>query len=150
MNPQARTNDLTIRALGEETLVMDLLHDTTHYLNLISASVFQLADGSRSVEQLAHDVSLAVGKSVHVEAVQLALEQLSRRNLLTTPVAPASKEVRYSRRDALKVAAAAMAIPLLMSIPSPVRAQSISQPPPPAAAPVATPAPAPEPEPEPV
>jgi hypothetical protein len=146
LNPQTRKGNLTIRPLGDETLVMDLIHGTTHYLNLISFTTFKLADGTRSVEQLALDVSKAVGKPVNVEAVQLALDQFAGRHLMLTPIAPAAEEKRLSRRDALKVAAAAMALPMLMSAPSPARAQSISQPPPPP--PAAAPAPAPAPEPE--
>ena len=58
---------------------------------------------------------------LHVEdtaaLIQLALEQLGRRNLLAEAPAPMPADARVSRRTSLKkLIAAAVALPLILSI----------------------------------
>lgn len=88
--PQARTEGVTIREMPQETLVFDRQTHKAHCLNAIAALVWKHCDGRTSVAELAQllKTKLAVAESEAV--VQLALEQLSRRQLLEQPVASPS------------------------------------------------------------
>lgn len=119
MFPLARTKNLTIREFAHETVVYDLDTNKVHCLNPKSALIWKHCDGHTSLEQLARLVWEKENCTYPEALVHLALEQLSRRNLLQTanPLPAAS---RPSRREALrKLVAAAVAIPVIMSLTAP-------------------------------
>jgi len=115
--PNARTEKLTIRELPEETLVYDLERNKSHCLNRTASLVWQHCDGQTTVAEMAAILHNELDLPADQHLVRLALEQLSRRQLLQTPVAPLSGKARMTRRDALKkIAVAAAALPIVMTL----------------------------------
>jgi hypothetical protein len=130
MLPMARQQNLSVKEMAEETLVYDLEHKKVHSLNRTAALVWKHCDGQTSVAQLAARLQKALSIPKALEVAQLALEQLSRRNLLEQPIQPLSPEARLSRREVLKdlgkkLAVAAIALPVIMTVAAPkARAQA--------------------------
>ncbi len=117
MFPKARQADLSVRSLPDETLVYDLARRKAHCLNPTASLVWRHCDGRTGLAELARRVreELKVGKAEAV--VRLALEQLSRRELLEQPVAPLAGAARVSRRQVLqKLALAAVVLPLVITV----------------------------------
>jgi hypothetical protein len=127
MKPLARTEGLTIRELPDEVMLLDPINNQAHCLNHVAATVWRLCDGTRTFNELAVGVTDQLDLPVPEAAIELALEQLTRRGLLITPVLKAPAERRMQRREALRVAAHVLAIPLMMTIASPARAFGVSQ-----------------------
>ncbi len=123
MKPLAREEKLTVRELPEETLVYDLERHKAHCLNRAASLVWKHCDGRCGPAALAavlrQELHLLAGEAD--AAARLALEQLSRRNLLEEPVKPAAGKERLTRREALRkmAVAAAAALPVVMTLRSP-------------------------------
>lgn len=122
--PIARSEDLIVERLDDEVLVYDLLTEKYHALNETSAALWELCDGSRTVEDLATFVG-ADDPSTGQRVVWLALKQLSERRLL---LEPADIPEGTSRRELLRRVAIAgavvLSVPLVRSINAPAAAQS--------------------------
>ncbi len=117
MFPKARQTDLSVRSLPDETLIYDLARGKAHCLNRTASLVWKHCDGATSQAELARVVREQLGVNKPEAVVRLALEQLSRRNLLEQPVAPLSGAARVSRRQALKrLAMAAVVLPLVVTV----------------------------------
>src|SRR5437899_2913566 len=110
MLPTARQHNLTLKELPEETLVYDLENHKAHCLNRTSALVWKHCDGKTTVQQLAAKIEQALHVPGAVAVVQLALEQLSKRQLLVEPVQLPSEQGRCSRREMLKDLAKKLAV----------------------------------------
>lgn len=122
--PQARTKDLVIREVGDETLVYDLANDQAHCLNETAAFVWKSCDGKTTAAKTARDMGRALRVPADIEVVWLALEQLERIDLLENYSKPSDGHI-FSRRDLmLKYAPAALALPVIMSITAPTAAQA--------------------------
>ena len=123
--PQARRTALTVQNIGDEVLVFDAANETAHALNKPAAFVWQNADGTRTVEQLARDMTCEFGTPADVQVVWYALEQLSKKQLLESPMAMPTAGM--TRRQFLKRATAgAVLLAVVTSIvaPTPAHAQS--------------------------
>lgn len=128
MFPKARREKLTIRDLPDETLVFDHERDKAHCLNCTVALVWRHCDGQTSVAELTRILHETLAVPAEEAVVQLALEQLGSRNLLEQPVVPLAGPARQSRREVLKLLArAAVALPLVMTIPVLTAAAGLSQ-----------------------
>ena len=115
--PQARSEQLVVRQLVEETLVFDLERNKAHCLNRTVALIWRHCDGTRSTAALAEILQDQLDVADAEALVHLAVEQLGRRNLLAEPPGPVPADARSSRRETLKkLAAAAVALPLVMTI----------------------------------
>ena len=91
--------------------------DEGHLLNLTAATVYQLADGTRSIETLAEEVAARTGAPAEPDMVLLALEDLDRAGLLEADASPRPATDR--RRFLLKlglVASAAALVPLVETV----------------------------------
>ncbi len=120
MQPKARQEKLTVRDLPDETLVFDHARNKAHCLNRTVALVWRHCDGKTSVAELAWMLNAELGIPAEESVVGLALEQLGSRHLLEQPVEPLAGFARLSRRDVLKkLALAAVAMPLVMTITAP-------------------------------
>jgi Coenzyme PQQ synthesis protein D (PqqD) len=120
MHPRARQDRLTIRELPDETLVFDHQRNKAHCLNRTVALVWRHCDGQRDVAELTRKLHEMHHVSADEALVGLALEQLGSRQLLEQPVEPLAGPARLSRRDVLKkLALAAVAMPLVMTITAP-------------------------------
>lgn len=121
--PRARTENLVIRELEDETLVYDEERDEAHCLNLSAAMVWKLCDGKTMDQQAVRSLQRQLGESVDTGFVWLAVKQLQKFHLVdrsgTVPSA--------SRRELIvKYAPAALALPVIMSISAPTPAQAAS------------------------
>jgi hypothetical protein len=117
MFPKARKDQIKSRELADETMIYDKSRGKAHCLNATAAFIWRHCDGYTSIAELAGSVQKELGIPEAEPVVRLALEQLSSRNLLEETVVPLSGNARFSRRDALKkLAVAAVAIPLIMTV----------------------------------
>ncbi len=115
--PLARSDKLTIRELAGETLVYDLTRHKAHCLNATVALVWRHCDGRTTLAKLAGIVRTELQMADAEAVIDLALEQLSRRQLLGQPWAPLTASQRMARREVLKkLALATVLLPLVMTI----------------------------------
>lgn len=133
MKPRRKENGLFVQQLGDELVVFNHTTYKASSLNASAAFVFNLCDGSRTRDMLAAEVSTKQGVSVaEAEAiVDLALERFSRQGLLAESVPPARGDRLITRRKVLQHLAtaavvAAVAIPMVASLPAPSAAFSVS------------------------
>ncbi|MBM4073590.1 MAG: PqqD family protein [Planctomycetes bacterium] len=114
--PKRRQADLLIRELPDETLIYDQRCNKAHSLNLASALIWRHCDGRTPIPALVEIVERELNLEEADHLVQLALEQLSRRNLLEQAVVLPT-EVPQGRREALrKMLATVAALPVIMSV----------------------------------
>jgi hypothetical protein len=116
MHPIARTSGVSVKRLGDEAVLFDSSNGSVHHLNRVAEIVWRACDGRTDVDGLARIVARAMQVEDPRPAVELALEQLSRRGLLETPVERAGDERRRNRRDVLKQLAKVAAIPAIMTL----------------------------------
>ena len=121
--PKARTDNLVIRELDDETLVYDMERDEAHCLNQTAALVWNRCDGKTTAAQAARSLEGRLHVSVDADLVWLAVKQLKRFHLVNG----AGKPPAVSRRDlVLKYAPLALTLPVIMSISAPAPAQAAS------------------------
>ena len=127
--PQARTAEIIVRELSDETLVYDLKNHQAHCLNRTASLVWQSCDGKRSTAEIARLLAKQTRGPAAEEVVWLALRQLSANHLLAeNPTPPAAMRGVSRRQMARKLGlGAAVALPLVTSIiaPTAVEAQTI-------------------------
>ncbi len=127
--PHARQTGLVIQKLSDETLLFDTENDQANCLNTTAALVWKNADGTRSVADIAREMTQTLDAPVDARVVWYALEQLSKKNLLQERAQIPSEYAAMTRRAFLTkagVVGAAVAIPVIVSIiaPTPAHAQS--------------------------
>ncbi len=112
--PEGRTNDLVMQDLASETVIYDLSNNKAFCLNETSARVWRLCNGIRTVD----DIAASIGSE---EIVWLALDQLSRENLLEKKSVPTDILPEISRRDVIRRVglASLIALPVIASVVSP-------------------------------
>ena len=121
--PQARTENLVIRELDDETLVYDMQRDEAHCLNQTAALVWKNCDGRTTATRAARTLKKELDAPVDADLVWLAVKQLQRFHLVDV----SRKSPAVSRRDlVLKYAPAALALPVILSISTPAAAQAAS------------------------
>ncbi|HXL79335.1 MAG TPA: PqqD family protein [Pyrinomonadaceae bacterium] len=126
--PLARTEQLIIKEVDDEVLVYDLKTDQAHCLNKTAALVWQNCDGSKSIKDIARLLESDGRTNLDDQVVWLALDELDKFNLL---LQAGDKPAGISRRQIMRtIGAAAIALPVIISIasPSPVEAASCNQP----------------------
>jgi hypothetical protein len=120
MFPLARTERISVREFAHETVVYDLNNNKVHCLSSKSALIWKHCDGRTGPQALADLVQQHEACESPEVLVDLALDQLGRRNLLQTARAPEPSAYRQPRREALRrMVAAAVAIPVIMSLTAP-------------------------------
>lgn len=123
--PPAREKGLVVKSLNDEVLVYDLERDKAHALNQSAAFVWKKCNGRRTVNDIAQAVSKEFKTAADEQTVWLALEQLSRFNLLKQKIARPAGVPRISRRQMMRIgAAAAFALPVVISIVAPTAANA--------------------------
>jgi hypothetical protein len=109
--PQARRSQLRTETSAEGGLVIyDQQTDAGHVLNPTSAAVFELADGTRSVPQIAQSLAERGELPADEEIVLLALQELDQAGLLelTGPSGPKVSRRKLLSRLAMGAPAAAL------------------------------------------
>jgi hypothetical protein len=124
MKPQTRRSGLLIRELPDELLVYDQERHRAHCLNRTAAAVFRLADGTRTIDDLARALDPAEGADA-AAAVTLALEQLSESSLLECQP-PEASAAGLTRRDVARRfgIAAAILLPAVVTVLAPTPAEA--------------------------
>ncbi len=122
MKPAARREGVLIRELPGELLVYERGPHRAHCLNRTAATVFEKADGTRSVADIARLLAPHASPAESEAVVEEALARLAEAGLLVTE-APAGG---WSRREwVLKVgAAAAVLLPVVASVLVPAPAEA--------------------------
>jgi hypothetical protein len=125
--PKARKDQLIVKELPEETLIYDLRTDKAHCLNSTAALVWKNCDGQRTVENIVAVAEQETGSAIDERLVWLGLEQLNSSNLLESAPAMPGHLAGMTRRQLVRhIGAAALALPVIMSIASPTPAQGAS------------------------
>lgn len=135
MTPQSRKQQILTQRVGEELVIYDERTHDAHRLNGTAAQVWEMADGVRTVPELATALrtNLATGGHAAIEAeesetlVRLALEDLDRAGLLVRAIPPITESM--TRRQMLVVAAALLPVVASIVAPTPAMAQSFFPPP---------------------
>ncbi len=120
--PKARSENLVIHDLADETLVYDLTVNEAHCLNNTAAFVWNNCKGDKSIKEIARSVEIKFGHPVDADFVRFAVKQLDDRKLLA--VSGLSGVPMPGRREAIKKIglASAIAIPVVSSLVSPTSA----------------------------
>jgi len=119
----ARTEDLVVRELPDETLVYDVQRHKAHCLNRTAALVWRACDGHTSIPEIAARVSRELDLPNDEAMVQAALAQLGKAHLLAQ--GPPHTD-RSSRRQALGRLGWGLAAPAVVSIIAPTLAEAVT------------------------
>lgn len=117
--PVARSRNLIVRELSDETLIYDLETDEAHYLNQTAALVWKNCDGTRDIHQLLELIEKASSFVVTEDVVWLALKHLKKFRLLETDPETLSPATGINRRELVRRFGVAMSLPLIISIVAP-------------------------------
>lgn len=128
IKPLARSAELRVQTVADETLVYDDRTDKAYVLSPSAAAVWRACNGKRSVSDIAQYLSSETRTSELV--VWYALRELD--DLLVEPVAQPAEIQGMSRRQFLTrtgLVAGAVAVPVVVSMvaPKPAHAQSATQ-----------------------
>ena len=126
--PRARQEGLLVHELTDELLVYDLKRHKAHCLNKTAALVWNRCDGEKGISEITRLLGQQMGSSVDEDIVRLALDQLERARLLGERPSHATRAGRVSRRQLIRRmgVAAAVSLPLVVSILAPTSAQVVS------------------------
>jgi hypothetical protein len=126
-HPQSRRDEFVVQEL-ESGEVIAYHRDTheTHCLNPIAAQVWIAADGRTSPSQISSGLSLGANEADPADLTHRALTQLTAAGLVEW----VERDSGMSRRDALVHAgaglAAAVTVPLVLSIVAPTPAEALT------------------------
>lgn len=130
MLPQARTNDLVIQELADETLVYDLKRHRAYCLNRTAALVWRECDGRVTVADMARHLEDELKAPVDESVVWLALNRLDSAQLLQERIARPADRTGYSRREVMRklglVGTLAVVLPIVQSIAAPTAASAVT------------------------
>ncbi len=126
--PAARTKDIVVQELGDETLVYDLKINKAVCLNKTSAMVWQHCNGKNDVFAISSILSVQMKSLVSEELVEFALYQLHNEKLLENQLEFNGRFRTQSRREVIKKIglSSAVALPLIGSIVAPTAGQAQS------------------------
>ena len=127
-NPTARKTNIVIQELNDEVLIYDLEEDKAFCLNETSRLVWELCDGNRDVTEIRRRLVQKLNKPVSEELIWLALDQLSKENLLFINEKLPAKFAGLSRREAIRRlgVASMIALPFIASLVAPTAAMAAS------------------------
>jgi hypothetical protein len=123
--PKARQTQLIIKELPDEVLVYDLQRDKAHCLNHTAGFVWKNCDGKSNVTEIAASLGNATGSVVDERIVWLALDQLEKFHLLDAAPSMPAQLAGLNRRELVRnLGAAALAIPVILSMAAPTPGQA--------------------------
>jgi hypothetical protein len=125
VTPRVRQEALLLQELPDETLIYDQRTHAAHCLNGSAAEVFRLADGSRSVDELAEAMGERLG-CADPELVWAALAELDRAGLLEESPKPPRGPGTRSRRAALERLGLGLLVPTVVSVLAPTPAAALA------------------------
>ncbi len=125
--PIARSSEIVVQEVGDETLVYDLKTHNAKCLNQTSAMIWKLCDGKMTALEITMALSAELKTKVDENLVWLAFDQLQKEGLLDGEnISP--KFSGTSRRDVIKKVgfAAVIALPIVSSVVAPTAASAQS------------------------
>ena len=125
--PRARKAGLIVKDLNDEVLIYDLERNKAHSLNPSAAFVWKKCNGRRTAGEVAQALSKEFKVAADEQTVWLALDQLSKFNLLEAKITRPPGMSPIGRRQMMRIgAAAAFALPVIVSIVAPTTANAQS------------------------
>jgi hypothetical protein len=123
--PRRIRQDISTQQVGSEMLLYDRRRHQAFCLNPGSSVIWSLADGERSIGEIAAAASLQLESPVSDEFVLLALEELRREGLIE-PVASTAPAPTHSRRALMQSIGlgGALLLPAIAAIVAPTAAQA--------------------------
>ncbi|CAN5223731.1 hypothetical protein BH10ACI1_BH10ACI1_06220 [soil metagenome] len=120
--PLSRKNDIVVQEHDDEVLIYDLNENKAFCLNKTSAIVWQACDGKRTIAEINDFVGQQLNSKTDEYVIWLALDQLSKENLIENDVKLTDKFVGLSRREVIKKVglASVIALPLVSSLVAPM------------------------------
>jgi hypothetical protein len=127
--PVARQKDLIVEELPDEVLVYDLISDKAHCLNRTAALIWKNCDGEKNEAEIAAAVAQELKTPVSVPVVLLGLKELAGYDLLKTETVELPRAMVSRRRLIQNLGlAAALSLPIIMSISAPTAAGAATDP----------------------
>lgn len=119
--PPARTKDIVTRDMPDEVLVYDLKTHKAHCLNQTAATVWKYCDGQATVAEIVMQLKNDLNLTIDEATVWLAVERLSRADLLVARIVASPKNSRLGRREAIRRLGlgTAITVPMVMSVIAP-------------------------------
>src|SRR5689334_6296378 len=126
----ARRQGLVVQELPDEVLMYDLKRHKAHCLNRTAAFVWNHCDGQTTVAEITKLMEAEWHTPVSEDAVWLALDKLSKADLLEERISLPPEKAGISRRNAVRRLSfgALLAAPVVMSLVSPPAAAAASVP----------------------
>jgi hypothetical protein len=128
MKPKARTNEIILKQLKDETLVYDLKTNRALCLNETLAMVWEHCDGFKSVDDIRIILENQLKAKVDNDLIILALDQLRSNDLLENEETTSGLFEGMSRREVIrKVGLTAMiTLPMISIVTAPSAASAQS------------------------
>ena len=82
IRPIARTKNIVVQKLEDETLLYDLESDKAFCLNDTSARIWHLCDGTKTAQDISDEISVELRWLVSEEVVWLAIDQFQKDGLI--------------------------------------------------------------------
>lgn len=129
MKPRAKSGCLS-QPLDDELILYDQSRDRCHSLNRTAALVWRLADGERSIADMAAILRAELDPAADENLVWHTLDHLNTVHLLDAPSPRSIDEMRASRRQFIAkvglVGVASLLLPVVTSVAAPAAAQTVS------------------------
>ena len=130
MNPLARKSEIYVEHLPNEVVLYNKTNHQAHCLNMTVFAVWENADGTKTVDEIADIIEQRFKISSSRELVLLALTELEKADLLENTATVTAEALTPSRRDvARKLALAGVSaslLPFVASIMAPTPAMARS------------------------
>lgn len=124
--PLGRKDDIVVQELDGEVLIYDLKVNKVFCLNQTSALVWQACDGKRTIAEINNWLGQHLDSQTNEDIVWLALDQLSKENLIENKNEIENKFSAMPRREVVKKLGmgSLIALPVIASLTAPAAAQT--------------------------
>jgi hypothetical protein len=120
--PISRQENIVVQNIDGEILIYDLIKNKAFCLNQTSALVWQACDGTRTIAEITSFLGKQLNSQADEDVVWLALDMLSKENLIRDNYQLGEKFSGLSRRAAIrKIGLSSLtALPLITSLTAPL------------------------------
>ena len=119
--PKARNRNIVVQQMDGETLIYDLTSDKACCLNETSSNVWRLCDGTRTIGEIAVELSSKLNTRVSESLVEFAIDELEDNALMRTVRSSRKAPDGPSRRDVIRKIgfSSAVTLPIISSVVAP-------------------------------
>lgn len=120
--PFSRKENIVVQDIDGEILIYDLIENKAFCLNQTTALVWQACDGRRSIAEITDLVGKQLNSQVGEDIIWLALDLLSKENLVSENYKITEKFAGFSRREVIRKIGltSVVALPLITSLVAPL------------------------------